>query len=324
MQDSQRKIQQQAARWFARMQNAEPDHPERGKFEAWLMSSDLHAAAYLKFAALWDRFDNTNDLQTIASAVEAAKQHKEERNRKLRRRLVQGISSVMLLAIGAVLGLQIWTTHQPLMQMAHSTEVGQIKTAVLNDGSELIINSNSELNILYYRDRRTVQLVRGEVIFNVARDTRRPFIVDGKFAKVTVLGTRFVVNQLSHLMRVSVDHGSVRVEGQSGHELPVILSSGQVAEVMPQHAARLVNRNAADAFGFASGTIAFEEADLSEIAEVLSRHHRQPIVALPSQRSPRVTALVQIDNIEGFLRTLPRIAAVEVQQNNTQTTLKAR
>jgi transmembrane sensor len=325
MKDAQRKIQQQAARWFARMQNAEPDHPERGKFEAWLMSSELHAAAYAKLAAVWDRFDNTAGLQTMASAVESSKQRKDERAQKQRRRLVQGLAGLFLVAVGAVLGMQVWSAHQPLMQLASTTEVGQIKKEILDDGSELVINSNTELTIRYYQDRRTVHITRGEVIFNVAKDTGRPFIIDSGLAKVTVLGTRFVVNRLSKLVRVSVDHGSVKVESpHQGKQSPLILTNGQVAEISVNQAAQRVNRNAMDAFEFENGTIAFEEADLTEIAEALSRHYHQPISVIPSHKNPKVTALVQTRNIEGFLRTLPRIAAVNVQQDQTQTTLSAR
>jgi transmembrane sensor len=79
-----------------------------------------------------------------------------------------------------------------------------------------------------------------------------------------------------------------------------------------------------DAFSFESGAIAFEEANLSEIAEVLSRHYGKPVMVTPSQKDPRVTALVQISNIDGFLRTLPRIAAVNVIEEQGRTTLSAR
>jgi transmembrane sensor len=319
------KIQQQAARWFARMQNAEPDHPERGSFEAWLMSSDLHAAAYSRLSNIWERFDSTSSLQAIASAAESSRHLNDEHSEKLRRRVIQGISCLALIAVSAVFGFQLWSANTPLMQMASRTEIGQVKKEVLEDGSELVINSDTEMTIRYYRDRRTVHIARGEVIFNVAKDAERPFIVDSDLAKVTVLGTRFVVNRLKTMVRVSVDHGRVKVENpQQDAESPLILTNGQVAEIPASQLPKRVERNAMDAFSFESGTIAFEEANLSEIAEVLSRHYGKRVMVKPSQMDPRVTALVQISNIDGFLRTLPRIAAVNVIEEQGRTTLSAR
>lgn len=40
------RVHEEAARWFARMHNAEADDPERGRFEAWLASNPEHAREY--------------------------------------------------------------------------------------------------------------------------------------------------------------------------------------------------------------------------------------------------------------------------------------
>src|SRR5690606_25450933 len=106
----------------------------------------------------------------------------------------------------------------------------------------------------YYRDKRVAVLNKGEVIFDVAHDPERPFIVDSGHAQITVLGTYFAVNRLNQLVRISVDHGRVSVEahhpdGNLRFE-PLILSDGEVAEVEAGNRPVKVNRNAQDAFGF--------------------------------------------------------------------------
>lgn len=69
MLNKQHKIRKEAAKWFARMQHAEADHPERSKFEAWLMQSDVHADEYLAISAAWDDFDSTSKANALAQAM---------------------------------------------------------------------------------------------------------------------------------------------------------------------------------------------------------------------------------------------------------------
>jgi len=326
----QQKIKKQAAIWFARMQNAAPDHPERSQFEAWLIDDHRNAEAYASLASLWSRFEEKDDLQALAAAVETSSALQEKRTSKLSRQVSRGFIGLFILVTAGVIGNMAWENWQsmPLIQLATTTNIGQIKIQKLADGTELMINANSDIEVTYYRHQRSVKLNRGEVIFKVAKDVEKPFVVDSGYAKVTVLGTRFVVNRLSKLVRVSVDHGKVRVEsnapGGDGSMSALILTNGQVAEILPLQAPTLARRTAADAFGFASGTVAFEQADTQEIADVLSRYLKQPVIALPSTKDPRVTALVQIKGMNEFLNTLPRIAPVNKFESNGEILLTAR
>ena len=66
---------------------------------------------------------------------------------------------------------------------------------VLSDGSEVWVNSESELvyPILFVGDKRIVKL-RGEAYFKVRADAERPFIVDVDGVEVRAVGTEFCVN----------------------------------------------------------------------------------------------------------------------------------
>ena len=114
-------------------------------------------------------------------------------------------------------------------------------------------SANSELDIIFYRHQRVVHIKRGEAIFDVTKDSERPFIVQTAQAKVTVLGTRFAVNQLTNRVRVSVDHGQVQVARADGAQASLLLRNGDVVEIVANSAPKHVNRNAADGFGFAQG-----------------------------------------------------------------------
>ena len=151
------------------------------------------------------------------------------------------------------------------MQMASQSITAQLKTQTLEDGSEITLNANSKIQVTYYHHQRHVNLLQGEAIFNVQKDSSRPFIVETTNAKITVLGTRFAVNKLSKLVRVSVDHGKVKVQSKENGS-QILLQNDQVAEIFIGQTVQNKNTPAADYFKFAQGTVVFNQADMTEIS----------------------------------------------------------
>jgi len=325
------RLRQEAARWFMRMRGAEPDHPDRGRFEAWLMSDPAHVSEYSAYSAIWEDFDSAAKLESLAQAMERKKAERLEQRTRLGKAMTHGLLGMMIVLGSGLFGYKMWREWetQPVLQTASSTGIGEIGRQTLDDGTALILNADTSVNITYYRNKRMVALNRGEVIFDVARDPERPFIVDSGHARITVLGTRFAVNRLADLVRVSVDHGRVRVEAQdnSGKTRfePVILSDGEVAEVGLEESPQRIRRSANDAFAFQGGTLVFEQATLGEIAETLSRYRKVPVRAeAGALKNARITAIVQSRDIEKFLKILPHIAPVSMQESGGETTLIGR
>lgn len=325
-----RKITETAVKWFLKMKTADADHPERGKFEAWLLMHPNHAHEYHAVADLWEDFDKKSSLESLANAVEQQQFVRKTETSKKRRKMAGQFVGLMfagLLGYLGVSGYQQWQA-QPVMHLAQHTTPGEQLNQPLEDGSSLFINGDSDLEVTYYRDKRYVKLHRGEVIFEVAKDKERPFIVDSGFAKVTVLGTRFAVNRLDQYVRVSVDHGHVRVESvnQQYPQRAIELRDGQVAEVeplaikpvmLPIHASNLMS--------FQTGILRFENANLEEIAQTLSRY-RKPVVKaeVTGALNPHVTAVVKVNDIEQFIAHLPQITYVQVVHKSEETRLIAK
>lgn len=315
---AQEKLTETAVKWFLRMRHAEPDHPERGRFEAWLMANTAHATEYHAVAEVWQDFDSKENLKSLANAVTQKQYYDQVRRTKRTQKVVSNILGIAMIALTSLLGMAGYERWQatPTMQIAQVTKVGEQLSQTLEDGSSLFINGNSDVSVTYYRNKRLVKLNRGEVIFEVTKDENRPFIVDSGHAKVTVLGTRFAVNRLEQLVRVSVHHGRVRVESlpdPASHK-SIVLRDGQVAEIRMHHAPVITQRSAAEAFNFKVGALHFENAGLDEIAEVLSRY-RKPAVQAKLMRTdnPHVTAVVKVKDIEKFIWSLPEITSVTLQ-----------
>src|SRR3546814_14675503 len=58
-----------------------------------------------------------------------------------------------------------------------STDHGEVRRIALEDGSVVMLNGNSAVQVRYQDDMRRVILRRGEASFEVAHNVQRPFVV---------------------------------------------------------------------------------------------------------------------------------------------------
>ncbi len=317
------KLNQTAARWFIRMQEVAEDSPERSQFETWLMQSELHQAEYASISSAWDGIDSIDDLKKMAE-IQKENQFldKSNRSKQLKKTMVAlGVGAIAIFA--GLIGqhqYQQWLTT-PTMAMASQSDPAQIITKTLEDGSQITLSGNSKIKITYYPKQRHIALLQGEAIFEVTKDPARPFIVETNTAKITVLGTRFAVNQLSKLVRVSVDHGSVRVESKAPTSVTV-LHNGEVAQIQNGQMVERKNTDSRDYFRFANGILIFNQADIFEIADELARYRHGNVVAQGSSQE-KISAVLDVKDIDNFLHTLPKIANVSVQQTKDGTIIRA-
>ena len=98
------------------------------------------------------------------------------------------------------------------------TGVGEHKVVQLPDGSTVQLNAMSVLKypIVFDGTEREVEL-KGEALFEVAKNADQPFIVKSNSIYTTVLGTVFNIRAYAlESIAVSLLEGSVNVEGVGG------------------------------------------------------------------------------------------------------------
>lgn len=79
------------------------------------------------------------------------------------------------------------------------------KTITIKDGTQLVLNAGSTIHIYDdFSENRKLDLVDGEVFFEVKKDPQRPFIIHSGALTVTVLGTSFNISAYKELNEVSV------------------------------------------------------------------------------------------------------------------------
>lgn len=297
-------LERTAARWLVRMARAAPDHPDRGRFEAWLAQSPAHAQAYARLAEVWDAFE----LRPGAAYPPQAPP-------RSRRGVLVGLAAVGLLAGGGLLGWRHWRLQQPQEDwLTYTVPAGGVPvTQRCADGSQLMLSSGSQAQVRMSSALRAVRLLQGELMLDVVRDARRPLVVQAGQARVRVTGTRLMLACLpDDGVRVGVIEGQVMLGSADGAaELP--LSAGQVARWQAGQRWLTEARAVTDAAGWARGVLAFEADPLDEVVMRLSRHSRRSLRLAPRAGAlPRLTAIVQPGDVEAFIDQLPRLVRVEL------------
>lgn len=310
----------QASKWLLRMKNAAPDHADRSKFEAWLMSSTAHQEAYQIIAETWEDFDSAGQVKELSKAISVKKLEDDMRKRHKATQLAK-LGVCVMLCLSMMLGWHAWQGwyRQPIETIAQASAPGQLVTHYLSDGSKLILDAHSKTQVVYYRDKRYVKLLQGQAVFEVVKDVERPFVVESSHAKITVKGTRFLVNMVAGKTVVAVDHGKVLVESLATNPSTIVkLTNNQVVEVFPHSSPLVIHKSAIDAFSFLQGKLIFDGASMSEVTETLSRYREPAIVNQSTSRKP-ISAVVNIATINTFIKALPAVAGVKMKESSTQT-----
>jgi transmembrane sensor len=318
-------IREEAAKWFLRLHHADSDHPDRSKFESWLMQSASHQEAYKSVSQAWQDFDSPKKMDTLAQAMQLKKLDDDIKRRSKTKSFAK-VASIVALSFCALFGYQLWENwqQQPLTQVAQSSQVGHIASHYLSDGTHLTLDAHSNIEVIYYRNKRLIKLKQGQAVFNVVKDQDRPFVVESANARITVMGTRFLVNMVDQKTYVAVDHGKVQVQqlDSAGKvaDNAIVLTNGQVAEFKRAESAHRLDRNAYNMFAFTKGELVFEDATLNEVAETISRYRSTPVVSNMHQPIG-ITAVLKIKEIESFIKSLPEVASVTVKHSATKTEL---
>ncbi|MCZ0953689.1 MAG: FecR domain-containing protein, partial [Rhodospirillaceae bacterium] len=91
----------------------------------------------------------------------------------------------------------------------YSTSIGEQRTTQLADGSTVMLNTNSRIQVDYSREYRDIQLLRGEAHFTVTESDVIPFRVFAANRRVEAVGTAFAVHLRESEVEVTVSEGKV-------------------------------------------------------------------------------------------------------------------
>ncbi|WP_370444249.1 FecR domain-containing protein [Candidatus Burkholderia verschuerenii] len=107
--------------------------------------------------------------------------------------------------------------------------MGERRTITLADGTELMLDTDSAVDIRYTPSERRIRLVQGAIMIKTghADTASRRFFVDTTHGVLEALGTRFSVRQDAANTRLDVFEGAVRVEPADAPQRAIVLHAGE-------------------------------------------------------------------------------------------------
>lgn len=216
-------ISEEAAEWFVEFRTGGIDASGSRAFDAWVRSSPEHLRAYLEVAAIWNEGSALDVARTLDIDMLTARVHAEDNVVPLERRSPDALerptagakqsrrfavaASVAFLSIATATLLWFQFYRVP----TYATEIGEQRSIRLPDGSTVELNSRSRLRVRFTDAQRTVELLEGQALFNVAKNPARPFIVRSDETRVRAVGTQFDVYKKRSGTVVTVVEGRVAV-----------------------------------------------------------------------------------------------------------------
>ncbi|MCV6604900.1 MAG: FecR domain-containing protein, partial [Porticoccaceae bacterium] len=212
---------QEATTLFLRAQECE-DGTAVAEMEAWKSQSPQHRETMESVQSLWFAVDDLDDIPDVSiDDVRAAEQPSglwARFSQYLTSPSVWPAMAAMVLAVGATLWLQL-ASQSPLpadpLDNRFSTRAAEHQLIRLPDGSELTMGAKSRVNTEYTDTLRRINLDGGEVLFSVAKDPKRPFVVTVNGVEVQAIGTVFNIWNDGANLEVSVLEGKVKVTAEN-------------------------------------------------------------------------------------------------------------
>lgn len=331
-----------AAAWADALARYPQDHDLHAGFEQWRAASTRHAEAFAsvdKSYALARSAGSSEPLMALRNrTLLRVSAHSRRRNHRLAA-LAAGAAATLVIATGAFwLSGGSWQQLQQLQENAlhafngdavYRTAPGERLAVTLQDGTQLTLNTDSHA-VVQYRDAvRGVRLVRGQALFEVARDPAHPFVVSAGGRKVTALGTAFDVQVSQEGLSVTLIEGRVSVEPDQTRPMAAIgggsavraeLGPGEqlvVATAVPTPVIRKTDTRRA--ISWRDGQVIFRDDPLVQAVREINRYGARRIeLAGNSLDDLRISGAFNTGNTAGFVATLTSYFDVRVVESDAE------
>ncbi|MFJ1299213.1 FecR domain-containing protein [Pseudomonadota bacterium AL_CKDN230030165-1A_HGKHYDSX7] len=296
----------EAARWLVRLHSGEADPDDHAAFERWRHGHPERELAWQRAQRLTQQFGAVPAALGVPLLT---------RTPRVNRRAVLRTLAVLGLTAPAA----AWLAHRLGSHPGtYQTAVGQDQHLVLADGSQVHLNTDTNLAVRYSDDARLLHLRGGEVYVRTAADKAgraRPFIVETPQGRMRALGTRFVVRQW--------DDGEPLTELRVvEHRVEVRLAAGEGTRIVAAGDSLRFTRNAflasgptgdptagepaaaAGAPGWTRGVIEADNMRLDALLAEVSRYRHGVVRCDPAVAGRRVSGVFRLDDTDALLNVV--------------------
>jgi transmembrane sensor len=287
----ERCLSEEAARWYLSCSNGEMSWRDRAKFLAWLCHAPQNISEVLKIAHLSHQLQRSFPAshRSQIQFAKRASRHSSKHRHSLRWKWG---SVVALLVVGIFVG-------RDYIERGHvvTTGASEWRNLSLDDGSAVHVDARSSIMVKYTAKERIVHVSKGEAVFEVAKDLKRPFIARTDLVDVTAVGTRFAVS-IGADVAITVSEGTVRVTRRGQPDGPSrMLKAGESYRVINSNftSSRVAQVDAERKLQWArNGRLNLGGMTVEEGVEEFNRRNRMQIIVESPTLAARVIASANV------------------------------
>lgn len=287
-------VRAEAAAWIAQLHDEQRSPDLEARVHAWLRESDAHREAFNRMTRAWEltgRIRMRSASAPVASAWSSS-------------RLLLQIAVLAVLLLLVLFGIFLSWPAQQLI-----TQVGEQRTVLLDDGTRVVLNTDTRVRVRYQAHERRVLLEHGEAAFDVARHPERPFVVVVAGREIRALGTSFMVRSVAARdFAVTLVEGQISVspEGVSDDDARAaadVLAPGQRLTVVGGRLEAVDQPKLSQVTAWERGRVEFDDAPLAEAAREMNRYSLQKItISDPDVARLRIGGVFRAGDSEEFVR----------------------
>ncbi|BBP63659.1 glycerol-3-phosphate ABC transporter substrate-binding protein [Pseudomonas sp. Cab53] len=292
---------EQALDWLILLEH--PSEEQTRQFQAWLAADPRHGEAFARAKAIWD------GPQVLESARRLAVAPRLTRRSRLRAHWKPLATAAVLL-----LGLFNFSDLPVRWQADHLTVVGERQRLQLEDGSKVLLNTDSAFSSTFNEQRHVARLYKGEAFFEVPANRNLPLEIDAGPVTASVSDTTFAVRYLDGVAQVQVQRGDVDLRA-SRNDSHVRLSAGESIRIGPNGFDRPSRLDSATDLAWVQGRLVFENRPLGQVLAELQRYYPGWIINTNDRLAGvAVTGNYRLDQPLDVVRSLAHITSARLQE----------
>ena len=304
--------------WMVLLRSGEAGPGDVERHRAWCAADPRHASAWAKVSGATQAAVEPLRVAREASAAQgAALRSALLHPPRLRRRRVAG---GLLALAGVALGAGWLARREGLLSPLPAyladlrTGTGERRNLALEDGSQLLLNARSAVDLAFTGAERRLRLREGALIVTVALDAARAFVVESAQGSVRALGTRFMVRQDEGHTLVAVLQHSVLVRSRAGVERRLREGEALYFDAMGIDTAR---PPAGDPTAWEHGMLAVDDQPLAEVIDALRPYLPGVVRVAPEAARLRVLGAFPLDAPERALESLAQTLPIRITRHGS-------
>ncbi|MET0183917.1 MAG: FecR domain-containing protein [Achromobacter sp.] len=277
-----------------RFNHAEPEIWAR--FNTWRAADPANDAAWRRLEAMHADFPTGPQADLTRSTLTSLYDRRGGRRRALK------IFSGLGLLGGSLLVTREFAPWQRFVA-DYSTGYGERRTWALDDGTQVVLNTDSAIDVQFSALTRRVHLLRGEMQVITGADagaaSKRPLFVDTAFGSFEPIGTTFLLALKRTAAELSVQDGAVAIRPRTSERVAVA-QAGETWSVQTGDTYRVV-RPPIEPGAWLRGTLVVQDMPLGDLIAELSRYRLGYLHCDARVAQRRITAVVHLDNLDRAL-----------------------